>query len=85
MDDIDIDESLDDLLKKPVNALNGDRNVKNDELNIEKLKKGNEKNNALFDTLITSIRIMKNKCYPLVNNIIYLLTEKIKENFKNKL
>lgn len=91
IDDIDLEEdnrdgngNFDNILNAQAKAPKVDANAKNDELTIDKLKKGNEKNNIWFDNLRKSIKGMKTKCYPLVNNIIHLLIDSIKDSYKDK-
>jgi hypothetical protein len=61
-----------------------DQNAKQDELTLDKLKKGNEKNNVCFDKLKTSIKILKAKCYPSVNHVIHLLKDSIEGSLEIK-
>jgi hypothetical protein len=61
----------------PANVPRDDENAKQDELTLDKLKKGNDK-------LKKSIKILKTNCYPLVNHVIHLLKDSIEGSLKIK-
>jgi hypothetical protein len=76
------DQKEEEKLSVPADEPKADQDAKQDELTVDKLKKGNEKNNVWFDKLKTSIKILKSKCYPAVNHVIHLLKDSIKENLE---
>jgi hypothetical protein len=89
-DDIEIEDNKNDepdheeeeKLSVPADVPIADEDAKQNEFTLDKLKKGYEKDNKWFDDLKTSIKILKTKCYPLVNHVIHLLKDSIKGNLE---